>query len=189
MAASLRRTRVLQHNQQHIFYVNTLNKKFTIQKGNTKFKFPLSISENLINQSQMKKAFLVIAIITTAFITLPACKKNKGGGGGTTEANLVVETTPANGSVQPAAPGPDFPLKVEIKSTMPASGVKIEISAKKEGSSDPAYFTASPNSSTAVNNFTITSTPKNVTCLVDIKVTSISKPSNVWTGSYRYSAK
>lgn len=137
----------------------------------------------------MKKQFLVIALFALAAIFTPSCKKSGGGGGGTAEANLVVETTPAAGSNLAPAPGPDFPLKVEIKSTMPPSGVKIEITAKKEGSPDPAFFTTSPNSTTAVNNFTITNTPKNVTCLVEVKVTSLSKPSNTWSGSYRYAAK
>jgi hypothetical protein len=136
----------------------------------------------------MKKLSFVLLLLAAVFAITPACKKS-GGGGGTTEANLVVETTPANGSTQAAAPGPNFPLKIEIKSTMPASGVKIEISAKKDGSSDPAFFTSSNNSTAPQNNYSITGTPANVMCIVSITVTSLSKPSNVWTGSYRYSSK
>lgn len=138
----------------------------------------------------MKKITVVLLIAAIALVSVTACSKGgDSGGGGTTEANLVVETTPANGSTEAPAVGPDFPLKVEVKSTMPASGVKIDISAKKDGSTDPAFFTKSQNSTTAQTNFTITSTPATVTCIVTITVTSISKPSNVWTGSYRYSKK
>jgi hypothetical protein len=121
------------------------------------------------------------------FAITPACKKS--GGGGSSEATLVVETTPAAGTTEAPAPGPDFPLKIEIKSAMPASGVKIEVSAKKDGSADPAFFTSSKNSTAQQNTYTITGTPSTVVCIVNITVTSLSKPSNIWTGSYRYSKK
>lgn len=137
----------------------------------------------------MKKITVVLLIAAIALVALPACSKGGDSGGGGTEANLVVETTPANGSTEAPAVGPDFPLKVEVKSTMPASGVKIDISAKKDGSTDPAFFTKSQNSTTAQTTFSITGTPATVTCIVTVTVTSISKPSNVWTGSYRYSKK
>jgi hypothetical protein len=136
----------------------------------------------------MKKITVVLLIAAIALVSVTACSKGGDSGGGT-EANLVVETTPANGSTEAPAVGPDFPLKVEVKSTMPASGVKIDISAKKDGSADPAFFTKSQNSTTAQTNFTITGTPATVTCIVTVTVTSISKPSNTWTGSYRYSKK
>ncbi|MBC7903449.1 MAG: hypothetical protein H7Y27_08495 [Gemmatimonadaceae bacterium] len=138
----------------------------------------------------MKKfsAVLLIAVICLAII--PACKKSKGGGGGTPETPLVVETTPAaTGQVEAPAPGPDFPLKVEVKSTMPSSGVKIEITARKDGSADPAFFTTTRNTSNKIENFIITGTPKTVICVVNIKVTSITSATNVWTGTYKYSSK
>ena len=137
----------------------------------------------------MKKITILLSIAIASFI-LPSCGKSGGDSGGTTnEATLSVETTPATGANEAPAVGPNFPLKVEIKSTMPASGVKIEISAKKDGSADPAFFTSSNNSTTAQNNYSITNTPATVTCVVNITVTSLSKSSNVWTGSYRYSKK
>jgi hypothetical protein len=73
---------------------------------------------------------------------------------------------------------------------MPPSGVKIEVSAKKDdGSGAPAFFSTSTNTSTSVNNFSITSTPSGVQCLVEVKVTSLTKSTNQWSGSYRYSRK
>jgi hypothetical protein len=137
----------------------------------------------------MKKLSIVLLMSAMAVIVMPACKKNKGGGGGTTEVNLVVETTPNNGANEAPAPGPDFPLKVEIKSTMPPSGVKIEISAKQDGTATNFFTTSANTTSASNNNFTITGTPKTVICVVDVKVTSISKPTNIWTGSYKYSKK
>lgn len=138
----------------------------------------------------MKKIIAALLIAATTLIIIPSCSKGgDSGGGGNNEANLQVEITPTNGSTEAPAVGPDFPLKVEVKSTMPASGVKIDISAKKDGSADPAFFTKSSNSSTAQNNFTITGTPATVICVVNVTVTSLSKPSNTWSGSYRYSKK
>lgn len=116
-----------------------------------------------------------------------------GGGGGTTpappaEANLSVTIDPANGSVQIPALGP-YNLKVSISSTMPPSGVKIEVTAKKDDGSNTVFFTTSVNKTTAVNDFVITSTPAATQCLVEVKVTSLTKPTNTWSGSYRYSSK
>jgi hypothetical protein len=137
----------------------------------------------------MKKLSFVLLLSALAVAMLPACSNKEGGGGGSNEVNLSVETTPANGATEAAAPGPDFPLKVEIKSTMPPSGVKIEVTAKPDGSAT-TFFTNSVNTTTPNNNnFTITGTPKTVICVVDVKVTSLSKPTNIWTGSYKYSKK
>ena len=111
-----------------------------------------------------------------------------GGGGGNTEANLVVTTNPAVGSVLAASVGP-FPLSVTVTSAMPSGGVKIEVIGKKE-SDNSQYFTQTINSTTAAtSNFSLTNTPLNTQCVVDIKVTSNSKPTNIWAGSYRYSRK
>lgn len=138
----------------------------------------------------MKKLTLaLVCTLVIAMVTFVSCGKGgDGGGGGTTEQNLSVETNPAaDGTTKTPSPEP-FPLKVTIKSTMPPSGVKIEIAAKQEGAST-GFYTVSQNSTTADNNFTITGTPLAVTCIVDITVTSISKPGNKWTGSYRYARK
>jgi hypothetical protein len=135
----------------------------------------------------MKRVPFILLLSMIVFSVTPACKKSSGGG--TAEASLVVEITPAAGTTEAPAPGPDFPLKVEVKSTMPPSGVKIEVTAKKDGSADPAFFTSSKNSSASQNNYTITGTPATVICIVSVTVTSLSKASNVWTGSYRYSKK
>lgn len=120
------------------------------------------------------------------------CKKSSGGGGGggggTTEANLAVTTNPANGSVQAASVGP-FDLSVTITSAMPSGGVKIEVTAKREDTGVQHFSQTIASTSSATSNFSLTNTPQNVSCLVDIKVTSNSKPTNIWTGSYRYSRK
>jgi hypothetical protein len=72
---------------------------------------------------------------------------------------------------------------------MPPQGVTIAISAAIDGQSGSPFFTKSTSTSQAINNFTLTGTPSQQTCLVTITVTSNDKASNVWTGSYRYSMK
>lgn len=106
----------------------------------------------------------------------------------TTDPSLSITTTPANGSTEAAAPGPTFPLRVTVSSTMPASGVTIEVKAHPEGSATN-FFSDSKSTTTKDNDFTITSTPSAVTCVVDIVVTSRTCGTNKWTGSYRYSKK
>ena len=134
----------------------------------------------------MKKNLLLL--IAAGLIAIaPACHKSSGGG--SNEATLTVTTTPANGSTDAPAPGPTFPLAVQITSTMPSSGVKIQVSAKVDGSSNAPFFTTTVTSSSALNNFTITGTPPTVICLVTVTVTSVTSSSNVWNGSYRYSSK
>jgi hypothetical protein len=133
----------------------------------------------------MKKIILAITIAVLVVAALPSCKKNKAA----TEAGLVVETTPANKSINLNILGPDFPLKVEITSTLPTSGVKIEITAAPESTPTVAFYTASNNSTAPQNNYAVTNTPSGVTCIVTITVTSLSSPSNKWVGTYRYSKK
>jgi len=131
-----------------------------------------------------------IVFFSLVLCIISAC--GKGGGGGTpappAEANLAVTTDPAAGSVQIPALGP-YNLKVSITSTMPPNGVKIDITAKKDDGSNTQFFNSSVNKTTAINDFTITGTPAASQCLVEIKVTSLTKPSNTWSGSYRYSSK
>jgi hypothetical protein len=133
----------------------------------------------------MKKIVFASIMATLVFAALPSCKKSTA----VNEAGLVVETTPANKSNNLNILGPDFPLKVEITSAIPASGAKIEITANVEGSAAPAFFTATNNSSAPQNNYTITNTPNGVVCVVNITVSSLSKSTNVWKGTYRYSKK
>jgi hypothetical protein len=137
----------------------------------------------------MKKWFLLSSLGALFLLGVIACgKDNGGGGGGSTEDKLVASLTPAVGSVQPPALGPDFSVQVAISSKMPASGVKVEVSAKPEAGGT-AFFSTQGNTSAATNNYTITGTPINVASIVEVKITSLTQSTNTWTGSYRYSRK
>ena len=132
----------------------------------------------------MKKILLAVTLVAMVFTILPSCKKSKVEG----EPVLTIETSPANKSNNLNILGPDFPLKVEITSAMPLSGVKITVTAVAEGSS-ASFFSATNNSSAPQNNYTITNTPDGAVCVVSITVASITTPSNSWSGTYRYSKK
>jgi len=140
----------------------------------------------------MKRIKRLVPVVAAALLlaTLQNCSKGgDDGGGGCSEPVMTVTTLPANGTVEPPAPGPDFPLQVNITTNKPAAGVTIEIKAHPEGSTTN-FFTAGPASSTStINNFTITNTPATVTCVVDITVTSKSCATNKVTLSYKYSKK
>jgi len=140
----------------------------------------------------MKKLLFQLFAASLVIVLSDSCSSKGGGddGGGTTEANLVVTLNPPVGSNQPAAPQADFLLTVSITSTMPAQGVTIDVTAKKDdGSGAAPFFTESRSSTSANNNFTITGTPVGVVCLTTVTVTSKSKPSNIWSGTYRYTRK
>src|SRR5450432_4698825 len=117
----------------------------------------------------MTKLAFALLISSLVFVVLPCCKKSNANN----EAGLVAETTPANNSNNLNILGPDFPLKIEITSAMPANGVKIEVTAKQDGSANPAFFTATNNTTAPENNYTITNTPAGVTCVVNITITSL----------------
>ncbi len=135
----------------------------------------------------MKKAILPWIAVVMVVLSMPYCKKKKTDSC-STESTLAVSTTPANGSTELPAPGPNFNLTVSVTSTMPPSGVTIEVKARPESSATP-FYTESKSTSTKDNAFTITSTPATVTCIVEITVTSKTCNTNKWTGSYRYSKK
>lgn len=139
-----------------------------------------------------KKKFhflFVLASLVSIISALTNCSKSSGGGGSNTEENLVVQTTPvANGHLEAPAPGPNFPLNVTITSKMPSSGVKIDVTAKPDGGTVPFYST-SVNTTSASNDFSITGSTAGIVNVVSVTVTSLTKSTNTWSGSYKYSRK
>lgn len=132
----------------------------------------------------MVKSLVLTSFLFSLFLA-GGCKKSSS----SSEANLAVQTNPSSGSFLLPSIEP-FNLTVTITSAMPSSGVKIEVTAKKDdGSGSTPFYSTSVNTSSSVNNFNITNTPVGVQILVEIKVTSLSKSSNTWTGSYHYSRK
>ena len=103
-------------------------------------------------------------------------------------STLTIETTPAAGSNEAPAPGPDFPLVVRITSGIPGGGVRIDVVARAEGSTIP-FYNASVNSANPVNNFLVTGAPLGITSVVEVTATDLSNTANIATSSYRFSRK
>ena len=135
----------------------------------------------------MKKWLLHIVIVPAIIFSIGSCS-DKGGGGSGDEANLAVTLNPPANSTQPAIPQIDFPFTVSITSAMPPQGVTIDVKAAPDGSTTN-FFTESTSTSSANTNFTIKNTPTGVVCVATVTVTSKTKATNTWTGSYRYSRK
>ncbi len=139
----------------------------------------------------MKKIVLLSLTVLFFLAIMPACKKGGGGGGGgsCSETALQVSTSPANNSTEPAAPGPNFPLQINITAGLPAAGVTIEVTAGPEAGGANFFTQTLPDVKAAISNFSITGTPSTTPSIVRITITSKSCASNKWTGSYRYSKK
>ncbi|MBZ5858953.1 hypothetical protein [Flavihumibacter profundi] len=138
----------------------------------------------------MKRALVFLFFAAgVSILILPSC----GGGSKTTEPpaeeNLVISSTPAiGGQSEVAAPGPNFPLAVTVTSKMPPQGVKVEVSAREDGSATD-FYNDTKTTSVSTSNFVITNTPQGVICRVTVTVTSVSKSTNTVTGFYLYSKK
>jgi len=137
----------------------------------------------------MKKIVLFSLAVLFAFIITPSCGKGGSDNGSCSETALQVTTTPANGSTEPAAPGPNFPLQINITAGLPTGGVTIEVTAGAEAGGAPFFSQTLSDVKTAVSNLSITGTPSTTPSIVKITITSKSCASNKWTGSYRYSKK
>jgi len=135
----------------------------------------------------MKK--LIIPIVAAAMLLgFTECGKG-GGGGGCNETVMTVASIPAANSTEPASPGPDFPVQVNITANKPTGGVNIEVKAREESKTTFFYNSGVVSSNSNTNNFTITGTPATVVCVVEITVTSKSCATNKITLSYKYSKK
>lgn len=136
------------------------------------------------------KAILIYGFVVSALIISGSCGSKSKPPAPPTEANLTVTLTPPENSTQAPVPQTDFPLVVTVTSTMPSQGITISVNSKKDdGSGTAPFFTTNSSTSSPTSNFTITNTPTSVVCLTTVTVTSKSKASNTWTGTYRYSRK
>ena len=127
--------------------------------------------------------FLVSATLMMGMSIVSCTKRNNN-----PSVSITFETNPAAGSNQAPAPGPGFPLVVTITSAMPATGVKIDVTARAEGSTI-YYFSQSVNTENVVNNFTITGAPVGVTSVVEVTVTDLANAAFTNSASYRFSRK
>jgi len=134
----------------------------------------------------------IIPVLALACIVAVSQFCSKGGGGGNqpcSESGISATTTPALNTVDPPAPGPDFPLTVNV-SNAPSAGATISVKAAPESPAGAAaFYTESRTATSGANSFTITGTPSATSCIVTVTVTSKSCSTNTFSGTYRYSRK
>ncbi len=142
--------------------------------------------------------YLSVVLLSSLFFIL-IINSGCGKGGGTptpppapvAEADLVVTTSPVVGSINAPAPlASGLPLTVTISSTMPTGGVKIEITAKLETAPTNFFTGGTPSTKSSVNTYTITNIPAGgEACICTVTVTSLSKATNIWVGTFRFARK
>jgi hypothetical protein len=146
----------------------------------------------------MRKTFFKWLMPVCAFIILLAGSSSCGKGTDPVppvvvpaEVDLVVSTTPTISSIlTPAALGSGLPVTVNISSAIPSGGVKIDVTAKLETGSSNFFTGGTAKSTTAANSFTVTSIPTGgQACICTVTVTSLSKPTNFWSGTFRFANK
>ena len=78
-----------------------------------------------------------------------------------------------------------YVLTVNITSKMPAQGVTVKVDVKREDNG-AAVYNIQANSSLSSSNFTISPLPPGqIYCTATVTVTSVTKATNVWTGTFR----
>jgi hypothetical protein len=142
----------------------------------------------------MKKQFSYIVLLFFIAGLSGGCSKSGGGnsgggnsGGGTVVPPVIEEKLVAKLSAAAieTTPSSNFGFTLDIQTKIPASGVTVKVEVKREDNNAVVY-NITANSSFASNNFTINGLPPGqIYCLATITVTSISTPTNVWTGSFR----
>src|SRR5260221_9573619 len=91
--------------------------------------------------SIMRKSIIPVLALALIVAVSQFCSKGGGGGNnGCTETAIAASTTPALNTVDPPAPGPDFPLTVNITAGMPSAGVTIAVKAAPESPAGAASF-------------------------------------------------
>jgi hypothetical protein len=135
----------------------------------------------------MKKTILFGLTVFMLAVTI-SCKKNKDKDG-CGETALKVTTSPADGTVDPPAPGTSFPLVVTIDEGMSSAGVSISVTARKDSTNSTPFFTDKKDVTMNTTSYTITNVPIGTVCIVETVVTSKTCNTNQWKGSYRFSGK
>ena len=99
-----------------------------------------------------------------------------------TEDNLVVNLSAT--AIQISTSNA-YVLTVTITSKMPAQGVTVKVDVKREDNG-AAVYNIQANSSLSSSNFTISPLPPGqIYCTATVTVTSVTKATNVWTGTFR----
>lgn len=135
----------------------------------------------------MKQAIKLSVLLFFMAFALVNCGK---GGDDTpstpAEANLAISLDPDPGSTTTPvkATGSTYTFNVVIKSAVPPQGVTIKVDYVKDNGG-AVVFSETKTSTNATTSFTITNIPFNEVGTVTVLVTSVSKPSNTATQTFK----
>jgi len=133
----------------------------------------------------MKQVIKLSALLFFMAFALVNCGKNGEDTPTPAESNLVISLDPDPGSstTPVKATGATYSFNVVIKSAVPPQGVTVKVDYVKD--SGGSVFSETKTSTNATTSFTITNIPFNEVGTVTVVVTSISKPSNTATQTFK----
>lgn len=113
-------------------------------------------------------------------LTVAACKKPDTG---PAEDKIDIAKDFATGVFSPAA---NYPIKVQLKSKMPADGIKIEILASQEANGAAVTPQTPPfTTKDTVVNTAVTNLPRQVWVVTKVRVTSVTTSTNKDSATFR----
>lgn len=104
------------------------------------------------------------------------------------EENLVINIDPDPGTTTAAALGANYDFKVVIQSKMPAAGVKVDIACTRDADNASISSRSLTGSATTVNTF-VDNLQSGQLYTVKVTVTSVSKPSNTASKTFKLARK
>ncbi|ANE51470.1 hypothetical protein [Flavisolibacter tropicus] len=133
----------------------------------------------------MKQVIKLSALLFFMAFALVNCGKSSDDTTTPAESNLVISLDPDPGSstTPVKATGSTYSFNVVIKSAVPPQGVTVKVDYVKD--SGGSVFSETKTSTNATTSFTITNIPFNEVGTVTVVVTSISKPSNTATQTFK----
>ncbi len=143
------------------------------------------------------KRMQIYFLLVTSFYVLGSCKKDSGsgssGGGSTTptEQALSISLNPDPGTGVVAALSATYSFKLQINSTAPTGGVKIDITGVKDSDNTTQFSQTSQTSSGSVNSIdlSVQNLTPGILYIIKVDVTSNTTLTNKASTSFKVARK
>lgn len=136
---------------------------------------------------------IIPTMMIVLIIMVVSCSKKNGGGAITipvvpSEENIVFGIEPDPGTGVAVSQGGIYSFKVTVNSKLTASGVKVDVSTKKDADNSAVDTKSVESNSQGIDLTTGTLNP-GILCTVTITVTSKATPTNSATKSFKVARK
>lgn len=136
---------------------------------------------------------IIPTMMILLIIMVVSCGKKNGGGVAPTpvvpkEENLVFSIDPDPGAGVAVALSGTYPFKVTVGSKLTTSGVKVDVTTKKDADNSPIDSKSLDSNTQGIDLSTGTLNP-GILCTVTVVVTSKSTPTNTATKSFKVARK